>query len=102
MGDDNYFSYSGGQKSKCRFIAAINLGVRREFILAEPGNCSRTCFERLDGDRRGVVPQSLPDLSELSVSEAALELEAAPLDLPLVARVVREVGRRRFVNLGIF
>lgn len=58
-----------------------------------------TCFERLDGDRGRVVPQSLPDLSELSMSQTSLELEAASLDLPLVPRVVGEVGRRRFVNL---
>ena len=67
--------------------------------LDKPGKRALTCFERLDGDRGGVVPQSLPDLSELPVAETSLELEAAPLDLPLIPSIVREVSRRRFVDL---
>merc|ERR1719219_1597013 len=47
-----------------------------------------------------VVPQSLPHLSELAVAQLPDELEAAALDLPLVPRVVTQVGRGGFLHLG--
>ena len=92
MGVVNTFSHPGARKFKCRFIVAIN-------PVGNPGNWTRTCFERLDGDGGRVVPQSLPDLSELAVTEASLELEATALDLPLVAGVVGKVSGGRLVNL---
>ncbi len=58
-----------------------------------------TWLQRLDCDGRGVVPQSLPHLAELAVAELAQELQARPLDLPLVARQVREALRVRLANL---
>ena len=58
-----------------------------------------TWLEGLDGDRGGVVPDSLPDLPELSVSELLDELEAVPVNLPLVPRVVAQVCRHWLLNL---
>ena len=58
-----------------------------------------TWFECFDSHRRGRVPQSLPYLSKLSVAQFPCELEARPLDLPLVAGRVREVGSGRLVDL---
>ena len=58
-----------------------------------------TRLERLDGHWRGVVPEPLPDLSELAVAQLAHELEAGPLDLPLVPRRVGEALRIRLVDL---
>ena len=62
-------------------------------------NGLRTCFEGFDGNRRGIVPESLPDLPELSVSELADKLETGALNLPLVPRVVGQVRRHRLLNL---
>ena len=59
-----------------------------------------TWLESLDGHRRGVVPDSLPDLPELTVAELLEELEAVPVDLPLVPGVVAQVGRDRLLNLN--
>ena len=59
-----------------------------------------TWLQSLDGHWRGVVPDSLPDLPELAVSELLHELEAVPVDLPLVPRVVAQVGRDRLLNLN--
>ena len=58
-----------------------------------------TWLECLDGDRCCVVPDSLPDLPELAVSELLDELEAVPVDLPLVPRVVAQVCRHWLLNL---
>jgi hypothetical protein len=59
-----------------------------------------TGLESLDGNRGGVVPEPLPDLPELSVAELADKLEAGPLNLPLVPRVVRQVRRHWLLNLN--
>ena len=59
-----------------------------------------TWLQSLDCDWRGVVPDSLPDLPELTVAELLHELEAVPVDLPLVPRVVAQVGRDRLLNLN--
>ena len=58
-----------------------------------------TWLEGLDGDRSGVVPDSLPDLTELAVSELLDELEAVSVNLPLVPRVVAQVCRHGLLNL---
>ena len=58
-----------------------------------------TWLECLDGDRCRVVPDSLPDLPELAVSELLDELEAVPVNLPLVPRVVAQVCRNWLLNL---
>lgn len=59
-----------------------------------------TWLECLDGDRSGVVPDSLPDLPKLAVSELLDELEAVPVDFPLVPRVVAQVCRHWLLNLN--
>ena len=61
-----------------------------------------TCLKSLDSYRGSVVPQSLPDLPKLSVSQLADKLEAGPLYLPLVTRVVAQVCRHWLLNLGRF
>ena len=58
-----------------------------------------TWLESLDGHRRGVVPDSLPHLSELAMAEFLEELEAVPVNLPLVPRVVTQVRRDRLLDL---
>ena len=58
-----------------------------------------TWLQSLDGDWRGVVPDSLPDLPELTVAELLHELEAVPVNLPLVPRVVTQVRRDRLLDL---
>jgi hypothetical protein len=72
-------------------------------LFQSPSQTSRTALtglESLDGNRSGVVPEPLPDLPELSVPELADKLEAGPLYLPLVPRVVRQVCRHRLLNLN--
>ena len=59
-----------------------------------------TWLQSLDGHRRGVVPDSLPDLPELTVAELLHELEAVPVDLPLVPGVVAQVGRDGLLDLS--
>ena len=58
-----------------------------------------TCLQGLDGDRGGVVPKSLPHFSKLAVAKLSHELEAGPLDLPLVPRVVGQVGSHRLLEV---
>ena len=60
---------------------------------------ARTCLECFDGDGCGVVPQSFPDLPKLSVAKLPDELQAGPVDLPVVPSVVREAVRGRLLNL---
>ena len=59
-----------------------------------------TWFQGLDGHRCCVVPYALPDLPELAVAQLSDELEAVPIDLPLVASVVRQVGSDWLVHLN--
>ena len=61
-----------------------------------------TCLECFDGDRCCVVPQSLPDLPKLAVPELPDELQAGPVDLPVVPSVVRQPVRGWLLNLGRF
>lgn len=56
-------------------------------------------FQGFDGYRRGVVPQALPDLSELSMSEFSDEFERGSINLPLVARPVRQAFCHGFFGL---
>ena len=58
-----------------------------------------TWFECLDSHWSRVIPDALPDLSELAVAELSDELQAVAVDLPLVSGVVGQVGGHRFVNL---
>ena len=58
-----------------------------------------TWLQSLDGDWRGVVPDSLPDLPELTVAELLHELEAVPVNLPLVPGVVAQVRSDWLLNL---
>ena len=58
-----------------------------------------TCLECFDGDGRCVVPQSLPNLPKLAVTELPDELQAGPVDLPVVPRVVRQSIRGRLLDL---
>ena len=59
-----------------------------------------TWLQSLDGHWRGVVPDSLPHLSELTVAELLHELEAVPVDLPLVPGVVAQVRRDGLLDLN--
>ena len=59
-----------------------------------------TWLQSLDGHWRCVVPDSLPDLPELTVAELLHELEAVPVDLPLVPGVVAQVGRDGLLDLS--
>ena len=59
-----------------------------------------TWLESLNGHGRGVVPDSLPHLPELTVAELLEELEAVPVDLPLVPRVVTQVRRHGLLDLN--
>ena len=61
-------------------------------------HCTR--LQCLDGDRRGVVPKTLPDLAKLSVAKFSNKLEAAPLYLPLITSVMTQVGCCWFLHLG--
>jgi hypothetical protein len=56
-------------------------------------------LETLDCHRCGVVPESFPDFSELAVTQLADELQARPVDLPLIASRVRQVSGHWFFNL---
>lgn len=58
-----------------------------------------TGLESFDGDRRGVVPESLPHLAELSVAKLAHKLEWRAVDLPLVTSVVGQTRRDWLLNL---
>ena len=59
-----------------------------------------TCLECFDGDGRCVVPQSLPNLPKLAVTELPDELQAGPVDFPVVAGVVRQTVRGWLLDLG--
>ncbi len=54
------------------------------------GKCLLTLLQALDCDRRGVVPEPLPDLPKLSVPKLPHELEAGSVDLPLIPGAVRQ------------
>ena len=58
-----------------------------------------TCLEGFDGDGSRVVPQSLPDLPKLAVAKLPDELQAGPVDLPVVPGVVRQTVCGRLLNL---
>ena len=61
--------------------------------------CQLTGFESFDGDGRGVVPEALPNLAELAVTQLPDELEAGAVDLPVVPRVVAQPVRGRLLDL---
>ena len=46
-----------------------------------------------------IVPQSLPDLSELSVAKSPHEFQTLAVNLPLVAGGVRQPGCNWFLDL---
>ena len=56
-------------------------------------------LEGLDGDRCGIVPQALPDLTELALAELPHELEAGFVDLPLVPGTVTQSLGYGFLHL---
>ena len=60
---------------------------------------SPTCLQGLNCNWGGVVPKALPHLSELAMAKFPHELEAGPLDLPLVPRVVGQVGRNGLLQV---
>ena len=61
---------------------------------------SPTCLQGLNCNWGGVVPKALPHLSELAMAEFLEELEAVPVNLPLVPRVVTQVRRGGFLHLS--
>ena len=59
-------------------------------------------LESLDGDWCCVVPDSLPDLSELSMSQFLNEFQTVSVNLPLITSRVAQVRSDRLLNLKIF
>lgn len=59
----------------------------------------QTWLERFDCYRRRIVPQTFPHFPELAVAELPDELQAGPLDFPLVSGRVRQVGCCGFIDL---
>ena len=58
-----------------------------------------TCLECFDGDGGGVVPQTLPYLTKLSMPELPHKLETGSVNFPLVSGTVREAFSDGFFNL---
>jgi hypothetical protein len=58
-----------------------------------------TWFQRLDSNGGGVVPETLPHLTKLPVSQFADELQGTAFDLPLVSCTVRQAAGHGLLNL---
>jgi len=62
-------------------------------------NKELTWLQRLDGNRRRVVPQALPHLAKLPMSQLAHKLQGTSFDLPLVSCAMRQATGHRLLNL---
>lgn len=56
-------------------------------------------LEGLDRHWRGVVPQTLPHLTELAVTQFAHELQGGPVDFPLISGAVGQALRHWLLDL---
>lgn len=59
----------------------------------------RARLQRLDGHRRRVVPQTLPDIAKLARAEFLDEAQRVSVDFPLVTCAMRQAVGHRLLNL---
>jgi len=58
-----------------------------------------TLFKTLNGNWSGVVPQSLPYFSKLTMTKFANKFETAAINFPLISCAMGQVSCHRFLHL---